>query len=136
MPALLFLLKYWKYFAAVGLILCVFGYWFSLTHKITVQEKTIVQLQVDKKLLEANEAICANANKDLATSIMKINAQNEELASLGAKVVARNKELMAALKERDRQIAIKNGQLAAVPWDKLTCPDQVNACYDILRGQP
>jgi hypothetical protein len=132
----MFLLKYWKYLAAIALVLGVFGYWKSLTMKISSQEKTIIQQAVDIKISEANAAACVGANSEFKRIIDVLNQRDLALSELVNKNKLTIDKLNDAIKKKNAEIAIKDGQLAAVPWDQLDCPEQVNACYEILRGRP
>jgi len=136
MPALLFLARYWKYIASVLLILAVFGYWKSLTMKIDSQAKTIIEQAVNLKVSEANTAACIGANGEFKRIIDVLNERDLALSELVNKNKLTIDKLNDAIKKKNAEIAIKDGQLAAVPWDQLDCPEQVNACYEILRGRP
>ena len=136
MPFLMFLTKYWKYIVSILLILIVFGYWKSLTTTIKHQNAQIVQYQVDAKVQEANILSCTNANQSLQGLITEMNETNLKLNNLNTKMSTSLNDLLKTVKRQAEDIKKKNDALAAVPWDRLDCPQQVDACYEILRSQP
>jgi hypothetical protein len=136
MPVLMFLAKYWKYIASILLILIVFGYWKSLTSTIARQEAAIIQYKVNEKIQEANLATCTNANDKFSDLIEAINATNLQLSDLNTKMNASLVDLTNRIKRQAEEIKKKEALLANVPWDKLNCPEQVDACYEILRSTP
>ena len=136
MPVLMFLAKYWKYIASILLILIVFGYWKSLTSTISRQEAQIVQYKVNEKIQESNLATCTGANEKFADLIEAINTTNLQLSDLNTKMNASLIDLTGKIKRQAEEIKKKEALLANVPWDKLNCPEQVDACYEILRNIP
>jgi hypothetical protein len=132
----MFIMKYWKYIASILLILIVFGYWKSLTSTISRQDAQIIQYKVDAKVQEANLNACTNANDSFQKLIAAMNETNLQLSDLNTRMNVSLADLLRTVKRQAEDIKRKETALANVPWDKLECPEQVDACWEILRSTP
>ena len=65
-----------------------------------------------------------------------MNESNKQLVELGNKYQIQNSELLNKVKQKNKEIEKKNLELASVPWDRLNWPEQIDACYNILRSSP
>lgn len=129
-----FLGKAWPYIAAILLILCIFGYWKSLTSKIARQETQIVELKVELATSRQDFAQCTSDNQAFKTVV---DEQNDALLKLKAKSEAQAKrltQLAADLTKVNKKYNEVVKTLNDIPWDKLDCQQSVDACYQGLIG--
>ena len=134
MPALLFLKQYWKHIAAIICILVVFAYWKSLTMKINSQAKEIVQLTVDLQVVKTNFNTCSEANKQFADLVDEQNLEVQRQAKINEDIVIRYENLAKNFKKIKADNTALILRIDNIPWQDLSCDDQVNACFEVLGG--
>ena len=136
MPVLLFLLKYWKYIASILLVLAVFGYWKSLTTKISSQEKQIIELKVDVRVCGSNFDVCQAANDAFKQLVDQQNNEVLQQAEANKKIMARYEELSKTFRRIKSDNEDLKRKIDSIPWHDLECIDQINACYEVLGARP